>query len=95
MAKYYEYIATGRWRFQVIKRWKDKKGMHMTEHFVSRNKGRWLCDCKGFNYSKPPNKICSHIKFIKEQLALFDFGIIKTESNFSCDKINELERRYG
>ena len=90
--KIYEYLIDSPGRFIVIKRWIDKTGrLHMTEHFVSLSKGRWLCDCKGFKFSKPKykngkpkEKGCNHIKFIKAELRKPDCGILRYRSEFDC-----------
>jgi len=84
---WYEYIITGKMKFQVLKRWVDKEGKpHLTEYNVFFNKKVWRCDpkCKGYTMSKKP-KICKHIKFVISQLKDKDWGILRDKSKFDWD----------
>jgi len=82
---WYEYIITGKMRFQILKRWVGEDGNpHLTEYNVVWNKKGWRCDpkCKGFNMDKKRPKRCHHIDFIKSQLKEPDWGILRDKSKF-------------
>jgi len=68
MVREYKYEVLGKDQYKVIRiDEKCKKGNkeRYVEYLVDLKGSDWLCDCKGFYYSK---NLCKHIKFILEQL---------------------------
>jgi len=86
---WYEYIITGKMRFEVLKRWVGEDGKpHLTEYRVVFNKKGWRCDpkCKGYTMSKKKPKNCKHIDFLKSQLRSENWGILRDKSKFDWFK---------
>lgn len=63
--KEYRYEVLGKDMYKVVRiDEKLPKGQRYKEYLIDLKGTDWLCDCKGFYYTK----MCKHIKFLLSQL---------------------------